>query len=76
MTSTLTLDQWLSVVARLNGKCAYCGDPFETIDHVTPMASGGENSAANVLPACAFCNNSKHNTPFAEWEPQWLREAV
>lgn len=49
------------VFARDGHKCRYCGStdgPFQ-LDHVTPWARGGETSAANLVVACAPCNQSK-----------------
>lgn len=40
-------------------KCWMCSGPFESIDHVKPIALGGANILANLRPACRFCNSSK-----------------
>lgn len=68
VTSTLTLAEWLAVVAAHDGKCAYCGESYESIDHVIPMALDGPNTKENVVPACAWCNNSKHDKLPDEWQ--------
>ena len=52
------------VFAKTEGHCAYCGkilNPFGSwhIDHVMPRAQGGTDDIANLVPACAFCNQSK-----------------
>lgn len=40
--------------------CHYCGEPDAgTVDHVVPVAAGGDNSPANLVPACGRCNYSK-----------------
>lgn len=39
--------------------CIYCGAPADTMDHVTPIAKGGDHSPANTVAACARCNASK-----------------
>lgn len=52
---------WLRLVRRYGGRCAYCGalcDPH--MDHVIPLKRGGRHSIGNVLPACRSCNTSKN----------------
>ena len=40
--------------------CKYCGAEGNlTIDHVIPISKGGQNTLANIVPACMPCNNSK-----------------
>ncbi len=43
--------------------CAYCGETFKhkalTRDHVLPTSKGGKDSWANVVTACAGCNQWK-----------------
>lgn len=70
VASTLTTDEWTQVLADFAGRCAYCQSSGEEIDHVYPMVLGGGNCRQNVVPACAFCNNSKHNKPLGEWVPR------
>lgn len=42
------------------GRCAYCFDSNATdFDHVVPLARGGANDIANIVPACEQCNASK-----------------
>jgi len=44
-------------------RCVYCGAPlaleFATIDHVFPVARGGDQSPGNLVVACAPCNRLK-----------------
>lgn len=49
------------------GTCWICQiAPYESIDHVKPLAQGGCNWPANLRPACRSCNSSKRHTwPFA-----------
>lgn len=51
------------VFRRDNHTCRYCGatppDVKLTIDHVTPTALGGTDTADNLVTACAPCNNGK-----------------
>ena len=55
----------LSVFARDNFQCSYCGihcSPKKmTIDHVLPLSRGGQNRWTNVVAACGACNNKKGN---------------
>jgi 5-methylcytosine-specific restriction endonuclease McrA len=44
---------------RFDGRCAYCGRPATTLDHVIPVKHGGESKRGNLLPACASCNPRK-----------------
>lgn len=54
------------VLRRDNHACRYCGaaapDAKLTIDHVTPVALGGTDTANNLVTACADCNGGKTST--------------
>lgn len=69
-----TLEQVRARVAFYGGVCAYCGDEYEHIDHVIPLSRGGSNWPANLRPACAFCNLSKHNKKPSEWSSPKARK--
>lgn len=44
-------------------KCFYCGSKKElTLDHVIPVAAGGNSSHRNLITACEKCNREKANT--------------
>lgn len=47
--------------------CAYCDGPHEHWDHVIPISRGGKHCLANLRPACAHCNLTKHNKTLSEW---------
>lgn len=52
------------VYERDKGICAYCGthvdyDDFD-IDHITPLAKGGNNEDSNLTVSCHQCNRKKH----------------
>lgn len=51
------------VYARDRGLCGICGLPVYPrrfhVDHIIPIARGGEHSYANTQPAHPFCNISK-----------------
>lgn len=45
-----------------NGKCYWCGDDFDDdleVDHVWPVALGGENHVGNLCLSCGDCNKKK-----------------
>lgn len=55
-----TIEQIRARVAFFGGCCAYCRGPFQHIEHSIPLSRGGSNWPANIRPACAACNLSKH----------------
>src|SRR6266702_6536865 len=58
--ATLTLDEWLAILAYFNYLCAYCKNvPFTVMEHITPFDCGGGTVASNVVPACHSCNGRK-----------------
>lgn len=49
-------------------RCAYCGEPAESLDHVHPKVKGGLTVARNLAPACLPCNRLKgHREVFSWW---------
>lgn len=54
-------------VAFYFGRCAYCGGPYEHLDHVIPLSRGGTAWPANLRPACRKCNLSKRDKLLSEW---------
>lgn len=58
---THSLADWVALVARHQGCCAYCGraDLPLTRDHIVPLIEGGTNSIDNIVPACRPCNARK-----------------
>ena len=47
-------------VFALKGRtCVYCGNPATEVDHLDPVAAGGGDELANLVPACARCNRRK-----------------
>lgn len=59
--AVLIEDWWAA--ALLADPCAYCGGASDQIDHVVPVARGGDSTADNLAGACKSCNSSKHATP-------------
>lgn len=60
---------FMRVARKFNYCCAYCGIKPNRLDpdHVVPLARGGYDSPANLLPACAACNSSKGAMTLNEW---------
>lgn len=54
------------VLMRDRHTCAYCLDPADTIDHVTPQCRGGRDTWFNTVACCGPCNNRKGHTSLAE----------
>lgn len=66
-----TRKDWIRLLNRHNGLCAYCKDrKATTADHVIPLAKGGTNFIGNILPACVPCNSSKQDTSLFKWRIQ------
>ncbi len=60
--ATLTNDQWLSILNFYGNRCAYCKSTDKiTMDHVVPVAKGGQHCQENVIPACLSCNCRKQD---------------
>lgn len=49
--------------------CTYCGSREDIqIDHVIPLARGGNHSLGNLTAACKSCNLSKKDLFLTEWK--------
>lgn len=52
-------------------KCVYCGKQLTrftaTLDHVTPVSAGGDNSYGNLVTACFTCNSKKTGRPLGDF---------
>lgn len=64
----LTDQQWFEILDAWDG-CAYCQatGPALQRDCVQPISRGGRYTVENVVPACASCNASKHNSEVTGW---------
>lgn len=60
-------DQIMARIAYYGFLCYLCGDDYEHIDHVIPMAKGGSNWPANLRPICVTCNLSKGDKSLDEF---------
>ena len=61
----------IKVYERDGYKCRYCEKQLtrftSTLDHVTPVAEGGDNSFENLVTACLNCNSQKHKRPVGDF---------
>lgn len=65
LPATLTLEEWLDIIERFGGKCAYCEEQvFDTLDHLIPLSASGGTVADNCLPVCTTCNTYKGSSSF------------
>lgn len=52
-------------------RCPYCGTSLRpesvALDHMEPIALGGQHVEANLLGVCRPCNGRKGSRPFAVW---------
>ena len=68
MNNDLTDEQWRVILTSWDG-CAYCQEAGPSLqrDCVQPISRGGRYTLENVVPACASCNASKHNSEVTGW---------
>ena len=52
-----------------SGSCVYCDEPATCLDHVRPLARGGEETAGNLVPACHDSNRRKSARLLIHWDP-------
>jgi 5-methylcytosine-specific restriction endonuclease McrA len=61
----------LKVYQRDHYKCRYCDKQLTrftaTLDHVKPVAEGGDNSFENLVIACLDCNSRKNKRPVGDF---------
>jgi 5-methylcytosine-specific restriction endonuclease McrA len=62
-------------IAKLyNQPCSYCGGTENiSLDHVVPIARGGNHSIGNLMPLCRSCNSSKGKKLLVEWRLDLLK---
>ncbi|HEX9489269.1 MAG TPA: HNH endonuclease signature motif containing protein [Stellaceae bacterium] len=61
----------LKIYERDNYHCTYCNKQLTrftaTLDHITPVSAGGDNSAENLKTACLQCNSRKTARPLGDF---------
>ena len=55
------------IFSKTKGRCSYCGEKAEEIDHIIAKSNGGSNSTFNLTPACRSCNEKKSNLSLKEF---------
>ena len=54
----------LKIYERDNYRCQHCSKQLTrftaTLDHVTPVSKGGDNSFVNLITSCLECNSKKN----------------
>jgi hypothetical protein len=66
------------VLHRSQFRCSYCGAsgvPLH-LDHVVPVAAGGDDDEANLVAACEDCNSGKSDHSLSAPPPELLRQAL
>lgn len=63
MSNRRTKLGWHQVFEDYGWLCVYCLAPATTVDHVVPLAFGGNSHPDNLVPACFGCNNRKGAMP-------------
>jgi 5-methylcytosine-specific restriction endonuclease McrA len=60
---------WVEALRATGNTCFYCSEASKelTVDHVVPLSRGGEDSPANIVPACRSCNSSKGAKDAVSW---------
>lgn len=57
---SINIDLWNLKLKTLGFKCMCCWSEEQiTIDHILPVALGGDNSIHNLQPLCLTCNKKK-----------------
>lgn len=47
--------------------CVYCGQPATSLDHIDPIARGGDGDLTNIAPSCGRCNSAKRDLPLLQF---------
>lgn len=65
----VTKEQWLRQAEPYGNRCAYCDMVTTTLvmEHMVPLARGGDHDICNVIPACRRCNSRKHTMTALEF---------
>ena len=61
----ITVKEWLWLS---KANCAYCGSPGGEVDHIIPLARGGDHTIGNLTSSCKRCNQSKGSKLLIEWK--------
>lgn len=60
-----TTKEKANILKKTNGLCAHCGKKLDeytmTVEHIYPIAKGGDHSEFNLVALCEKCNYEKSN---------------
>lgn len=77
-TELVTRQSWRQrIFEAWQHRCAYCGAPAESLDHIVPKAKGGLTVRSNLAPACLPCNRRKGDREVISWwqqQPGWSQQ--
>lgn len=70
-SADFTADDWESMKSQYNDRCLCCGrdDVSLSVDHIVPVAKGGEHVWDNIQPLCMDCNRRK-GTQVIDYRPE------
>lgn len=61
LPATLTVAQWYRRMAESGCTCTFCGGPYESLEHITPLNMNLEGTTyENVTTACFACNEYRN----------------
>ena len=67
---TLSKKIRFEVFKRDSFTCQYCGrsapDVILEVDHINPVANGGDNDIMNLITSCRDCNRGKGKTELSD----------
>ncbi len=70
-----TPEQWQTLCAFFDGKCARCGKAgYLSPDHIMPASRGGSTWILNIQPLCTGCNVRKSNIYTTDYRPEHVKE--
>jgi|TARA_R100000501_G_C2604416_1_gene100617 5-methylcytosine-specific restriction endonuclease McrA len=62
-SGSFSAKEFLALIDACNHRCPACGKQLETkeftVDHIIPLARGGDNNIQNIQPLCMPCNARK-----------------
>lgn len=70
-----TPEQWQTLCAFFDGKCARCGKKgYLSPDHIKPASRGGTSYIDQIQPLCPPCNIRKSNIYVTDYRPEYVKE--
>src|SRR5689334_10215373 len=82
----LRKDKRLAIYLRDDWRCLYCDKSLKnvkprqrTLDHVIPVALGGNNEATNLVTCCKRCNdlkNDRHMQDFCKYNREAIQRII